>query len=74
MTTDPESKKVLEAIAANEPVYRMVTSAVGDRQRIDWLEADAERLEDVRGYVNNEGGTIRDAIDELSGEDRADML
>lgn len=34
-----------------------------DEERLDWLEEDPDRLEDVRGYVNNEGGTVRDAID-----------
>jgi hypothetical protein len=34
-----------------------------DEDRIDWLEAHSDRLEDVRGRVNNEGGSVRDAID-----------
>ena len=34
-----------------------------DKERLDWLDADSSRLEDVRGRVNNEGGTVRAAID-----------
>jgi hypothetical protein len=34
-----------------------------DQERIAWLEADPSRLEDVRGRINNEGGTVREAID-----------
>lgn len=32
------------------------------KERLDWLEQDSERLEDVRGYFNNsdnEGITVR---------------
>lgn len=36
-----------------------------DEHRLAWLEADTSRLEDVRGHINNEGGTIRAAIDAL---------
>jgi len=34
-----------------------------DQERLDWLEADSDRLEDVRGRVNNEGVSVRAAID-----------
>jgi hypothetical protein len=33
-----------------------------DKQRLDWLTT-ADRLADVRGRLNNEGGSVRDAID-----------
>lgn len=36
-----------------------------DAIRIDWIDDDPSRLEDVRGRVNNEGGTVREAIDWL---------
>lgn len=38
---------------------------VDDAERLDWLEVSTMRLEDVRGHVNNEGGTVRQAIDWL---------
>lgn len=37
-----------------------------ESKRLDWLEADVDRLEDVRSHYNNEGDTIRGAIDKLS--------
>ena len=37
-----------------------------DSERLDWLEEDRSRLEDVRGRCNNEGTTVREAIDHLS--------
>lgn len=40
-----------------------------DAKRLDWLEEfDSERLEDVRGHINNEGGTVREAIDFFMGQ------
>lgn len=39
---------------------------MSDSDRLDWLEADESRLEDVRGRVNNEGASIREAIDWLA--------
>ena len=38
---------------------------IDDGERLAWLEANHMRLEDVRGHVNNEGGTVRQAIDWL---------
>lgn len=47
-----------------------------DTERIDWLEADPVRVEDVHGYMSNEGATVRGAIDRLAvlqgGEDEND--
>lgn len=37
-----------------------------DTERLDWLEVDNTRLEDVRGRMNNEDETIREAIDALA--------
>ena len=42
-----------------------MSRAVSDKRRLDWLEADPDRLEDVCGFVNNEGETVRGAIDRL---------
>ncbi len=39
-----------------------VLLALTDTDILDWLEADSDRLEDVRGRVNIEGGTIREAV------------
>jgi hypothetical protein len=36
-----------------------------DTERLDWLDADSDRLEDVRGYMNNEDCGVRAAIDAL---------
>lgn len=36
-----------------------------DTERLDWLDADNDRLEDVRNYMNNEGVSVREAIDSL---------
>lgn len=36
-----------------------------DKERLDWFDADPSRLEDVRGRINNEGGTVRAAVDWL---------
>lgn len=36
-----------------------------DTERLDWLDADNTRLEDVRGRMNNENETVREAIDAL---------
>lgn len=37
-----------------------------DTERLDWLGADNTRLEDVRGRMDNENETIREAIDALA--------
>lgn len=38
-----------------------------DKQRIDWLEAGGDgRLQDCYWYIQNEGGTVRGAIDALA--------
>lgn len=37
-----------------------------DTERLDWLESDPDRLEDVRGWLNNEDSSVRDAIDVLA--------
>lgn len=37
-----------------------------DTERLDWLEVDSSRLEDVRGRVENENVDIRVAIDWLA--------
>lgn len=37
-----------------------------DTERLDWLDADNTRLEDVRGRMDNENETIREAIDALA--------
>lgn len=39
---------------------------MSDTERIDWLEQDSSRLEDVRGRVENENVDIREAIDWLA--------
>lgn len=36
-----------------------------DSKRLSWLDGDDDRLLDVRGYLQNEGGTVREAIDVL---------
>lgn len=39
-----------------------------DAERIDWLEEDPDRLEDVRGHYNNSDPqvTVREAIDQMA--------
>jgi len=37
-----------------------------DTERLDWLDEDNGRLEDVRGRMNNEGEDLRTAIDALA--------
>jgi hypothetical protein len=37
-----------------------------DTERLDWLAKDTERLEDVRGRMENENVDIREAIDWLA--------
>lgn len=37
-----------------------------DTERLNWLDEDVTRLEDVRGRMNNENEDIRDAIDRLA--------
>jgi hypothetical protein len=39
---------------------------MSDSQRLDWLYANTQRLKDVYWRIENEGGTVRDAIDFLS--------
>lgn len=41
---------------------------VTDAERLDWLDADNERLEDVRGRMNDEDENIREAIDALMND------
>jgi hypothetical protein len=41
---------------------------MSDSQRLDWLDANAQRLKDVYWHIENEGGTVRDAIDFLSDD------
>jgi hypothetical protein len=36
-----------------------------DEDMLNWLGQDANRLEDVRGWLNNEEGSIRDALTAL---------
>lgn len=36
-----------------------------DTERLDWLDGDSNRLEDVRNYMNNEDASVREAIDAL---------
>lgn len=36
-----------------------------DTERLDWLDADSDRLEDVRNYMNNENVSVRETIDAL---------
>jgi hypothetical protein len=36
-----------------------------DEDMLNWLDQDANRLEDVRGWLNNEEGSIRDALTAL---------
>ncbi len=38
---------------------------MNDTQRLDWLEKQASRLEDVAIYIENKGGSVRNAIDYL---------
>lgn len=37
-----------------------------DQERIEWLQADTSRLQDVYWYIQNEDGTVRQAIDKLA--------
>lgn len=37
-----------------------------DSERLDWLEGDSMRLEDVRGWMDNEEHDVRKAIDTLA--------
>jgi hypothetical protein len=34
-----------------------------DEYILNWLDADPGRLEDVYGYIQNEGGTVREAVE-----------
>lgn len=42
--------------------------ATTDTERLDWLDIDSDRLEDVRGRMNDDEETVREAIDFLAGE------
>ncbi len=42
-----------------------LNAAITDRARLDWLEANFERLIDVRWRIVNEGDNVRQAIDAL---------
>lgn len=46
-----------------ELVSEEVDELRADTRRLDWLEKNPDELEWVRGRVNNEGGTVREAID-----------
>lgn len=38
-----------------------------DEERIDWIEIDVDRFDDIRGILNNEDAeTVREAIDILA--------
>jgi hypothetical protein len=41
---------------------------MSDSQKLDWLNANTQRLKDVYWRIENEGGTVRDAIDFLSDD------
>lgn len=45
---------------------RIKARAYADIKRLNWLDQDHIRLEDVRGHIANEGGDVRTAIDALS--------
>lgn len=49
-----------------------VQSAVMMADRMAWLQGNPDRLEDVRGRVNNEGCAVGDAIDWFMAQDRAE--
>jgi hypothetical protein len=48
------------------------TILMKDNERMDWLEADHNRLEDIRWYVINENATVREAIDYLTSKQSND--
>ena len=37
-----------------------------DQERLDWLQADHSRLQNVYWHIQNEDGTVRQAIDTLA--------
>jgi hypothetical protein len=43
-----------------------VRVGVDDSNRMDWIAANHSRLQDVYWRLENEGGTVRDAIDWLA--------
>lgn len=45
------------------PAPEVTRDLAADSARLDWLDANPDRLEDVRGRINNEGVNVRDAID-----------
>lgn len=45
---------------------------MSDSECLDWLDVDSDRLEDVRGTMNNENMTVREAIMHLSKMDSKD--
>lgn len=38
---------------------------MNDQKRLDWLNENIDRLQDVYWHITNEGVTIREAIDKL---------
>jgi hypothetical protein len=40
---------------------------MSDSEIIDWLDQVPDRLQDVYWHMENEGGTVRDAVQALSG-------
>lgn len=42
-----------------------------DEERLDWLEQDVDRLEDLHGRVMNEETTVREAIDWFAQDTQA---
>jgi len=42
---------------------------MSDGEMLDWLEQDTDRLTDVYWHMENEGGTIREAIEFFNRED-----
>jgi hypothetical protein len=40
-----------------------------DAEVLNWFDANTDRLQDVYWHIENEGGTVRDAVQALSEMD-----
>jgi hypothetical protein len=57
--------RALDELRARRATMAAVPLRFSDSDRLDWLELNSDRLEDVRGRVNNERASVRGAIDWL---------
>lgn len=56
-------RSAIESVASDRDQWRELFEE--EAARLNWLQVNPRRLEDVRGRVNNEGVSVRAAIDWL---------